>query len=228
MPAKNEGNVMHTVVDGDTLVGIADQYGFRNWEIIWNHEKNAPLRAQRPDPQILLDGDSVWVPKKEPKLYECETTKKHTFRLKKLWAIFRAKMKDENGTPYGERAYKLTVDGQDFHGKTDGEGLVEQKVPPRAKTGDLTLWPDPNNLREVLTWKLQLGHLDPAATVTGVQARLKNLGYYMGELDGQANAGMKAALAAFQSEHGLAPTGELDEATSATLEEIHDVAGSSH
>jgi len=225
MPKTSKGNLSHSVVEGDTLVSIADQFGFRNWEIIWNHDKNASLRAKRDDPQILMPGDSVWVPQKEPKLYECETTRKHTFKLKKLDAVFRAQLKDEDDEPFADKDYELKVDGQTFHGKTNGEGLVQQKVPPGAKTGDLTLWPNPADKREVLTWKLQLGHLDPSDSITGSQARLTNLGYYTGALDGKMNPDLNAALEAFQADQGIDPTGELDDATKAALAGAHDIKG---
>jgi peptidoglycan hydrolase-like protein with peptidoglycan-binding domain len=122
-----------------------------------------------------------------------------------------------------------SVDSKDFHGKTDGAGLVQQKVPPSAKEGELTLWPDPDDKRTVLTWKLKLGHLDPADSITGVQARLINLGYFSGPADGQLSNASKAALAAFQSDNGITPaTGEMDAATTAKLADVHDVGAPSH
>ena len=41
-----------------------------------------------------------------------------------------------------------------------------------------------------------------------LQSRLKELGYYDGEVDGNFGSGSKAAIQAFQSRNGLEPDGE--------------------
>lgn len=43
--------------------------------------------------------------------------------------------------------------------------------------------------------------------VAGLQQRLKELGYYTGEIDGHFGSGTKAALVLFQQQHGLDPDG---------------------
>jgi peptidoglycan hydrolase-like protein with peptidoglycan-binding domain len=48
---------------------------------------------------------------------------------------------------------------------------------------------------------VSLGRLDPADTVEGMQARLRNLGFYGGEIDGVAGPRTKAAAAAFAAAH---------------------------
>lgn len=58
-------------------------------------------------------------------------------------------------------------------------------------------------------WVLQQG--DRGLEVQGLQQRLNWLGYDNGEADGYFGPGTAAALARFQREHGLAPTGRLDE-----------------
>ena len=58
--------------------------------------------------------------------------------------------------------------------------------------------------------------------MTGVQMRLKNLGYYDGEIDGALERETDGALRLFQKSQDLEPTGELDEATRQRLEQEHD------
>ena len=40
----------YEILEGDTLLSIAHEKGFRSWETIWEHEKNAELRKKRSDP----------------------------------------------------------------------------------------------------------------------------------------------------------------------------------
>lgn len=48
-----------------TISGIAARYGWgNNWGVVWNHAKNASLRARRREPRYIQPGDRVWVPKK--------------------------------------------------------------------------------------------------------------------------------------------------------------------
>jgi N-acetylmuramoyl-L-alanine amidase len=74
-------------------------------------------------------------------------------------------------------------------------------------------------MREEL--ELGLGEIDPVEDISGVQARLNNLGFHCGEEDGEHDALLEQAIADFQARHDLEPTGELDDATRATLLEEH-------
>jgi hypothetical protein len=102
--------------------------------------------------------------------------------------------------------YTLVVGGQTYHGQTDSNGMVSQVVPGGATSGTLTL--------DMWTVDLTIQQqLDPADTEAGYSARLDNLGYYA------EDASM--ALMRFQSANDLNPTGQMDDATKAKLEEIH-------
>ena len=58
---------MHTVKQGEYLSLIAAQYGFTNWQTIWNLPQNADLQKQRQNPNVLFPGDQVYVPNRENK-----------------------------------------------------------------------------------------------------------------------------------------------------------------
>jgi peptidoglycan hydrolase-like protein with peptidoglycan-binding domain/ABC-type branched-subunit amino acid transport system substrate-binding protein len=58
-----------------------------------------------------------------------------------------------------------------------------------------------------------------AGFVGDIQIALTELGYYTGPIDGQMNDEFREAIAAFQADNGLEPTGELDAATIAAIQE---------
>jgi N-acetylmuramoyl-L-alanine amidase len=59
--------------------------------------------------------------------------------------------------------------------------------------------------------------LDPISEITGVQGRLRSLGYYDGEIDGSFSQDLAGAIESFQAAANLDPTGRLDEATRTEL-----------
>jgi peptidoglycan hydrolase-like protein with peptidoglycan-binding domain len=72
-----------------------------------------------------------------------------------------------------------------------------------------------------VTYRLLLRALDPVTEVSGVQARLRNLGYGEVPLDGEMGPATIAALCAFQRENGLKVTASADTATQDKLAEKH-------
>lgn len=211
----------YTVRQGDTMISIAHAHGYRDWEVIWQHASNAGLREQRADPQVLVPGDVVHVPEKTPKEVEVETNLRHAFVAKVLTARFEAVLRDETGKPLTNCRYHLGVEGQTRQGYTDDEARVGIDLPPDARRGVLKVWVTTPTSR-TLTWNLQLGSLEPIDTTAGVQARLSNLGFYQGPIDGELGEDTKRALRDFQVVYGLELTGEADAATRSKLVEIHD------
>ncbi len=59
--------------------------------------------------------------------------------------------------------------------------------------------------------------LTPDQVVVNVQAQLQQDGYYAGPVDGVLGPATRDAIAAFQADHGLAVTAEIDPATVSTL-----------
>ena len=47
----------YTVQSGDTLVRIAQQFGFPDWRTIYDAPENAAFRQARPDPDKIFPGD---------------------------------------------------------------------------------------------------------------------------------------------------------------------------
>jgi hypothetical protein len=205
---------IHIVRQGDCLSSIADRYGFF-WETLWSHERNAELRHQRTDPNVLMAGDRVFIPEIRPKDESGETTRVHTFRMKGVPAKLNLRIQDEFGEPRAGLKYTLSVDGKKTQGVVPEDGLISEVIPPQARKAIITLETDEQ-------WVLDLGYINPIGYGSGVQARLKNLGYYLGEITGQIDDETRLALRRFQRDHGLEETGEADEATRAALEAAHE------
>lgn len=205
----------HRVAQGECLTSIAEQYGFY-WESLWNHPRNAGLQEKGRHPNTLLPGDVVHIPDKRVAKYTRRTGARHTWKVKGIPAKLRVQIMEDD-VPRRNEPFTLDIDGAITVGTTDGDGFVEANIPPRSHRGVLLVGDGESERR----YDLQLGHLDPFDTLTGVQARLSNLGFACGH-DGELDELTRDALRSFQAEHGLDLTGEPDPSTQAKLREVHD------
>lgn len=213
----------YIVKKGDTLISIAASKGFRDWRSIWEHRLNDDLRRRRDNPQVLADGDQLFIPEKEPRPFVCETEHKHRFQLKAQPCVLVIYLRDELGEPFANRAYELTVEGRKYAGVTLHDGRVVQEIKPSDRTGSLELHRDPNDPKDTPVWKLTLGGLEPPDTVAGVQGRLKNLGYGVKAVSGTLDDSTRIAVKELQRALGREqPTGEIDEQTWRALAAAHD------
>lgn len=212
----------HTVQQGECLASIAKQNGFADWRIIYNHARNARFRQLRPNPNIIFPGDTIFIPEKEEKTEDRGTGTEHVFKLNASKTSVRIRMNDEHGKALEGRKYRLVVEGLEKEGTLGADGLIEEEIPADARSGQLTLWLDDDMTRPGFIWNLKLGNLDPVESNSGVQARLKNLGYDCGPVDGIVGPKTGAALKGFQSKFNLPVTGKVDDPTCAKLRELHD------
>ncbi len=135
------------------------------------------------------------------------TENKHRFKRKGVPSKLCLVLK-RNGKPRAHLPYLLDVDGQRFSGQTNAQGRLEHPLIPNAKQAQLLIR-ETGKPEETIV--LQLGHLDPIEEVSGVQARLKNLGFYGGEVNGQLDKETTEAIVAFQKTSGLPETGRIDQ-----------------
>jgi N-acetylmuramoyl-L-alanine amidase len=244
----------YQVKQGDCIGSIAYEHGFF-WKTLWNDSHNAELKQQRKDPNVLLEGDVVFIPDPMLKEESGATEQRHRFRLKGVPAKLRlrilepepAEAEDPCGeqielddwpepvqpqspsarpvsgwTPTKPRAnvpYLLWVDDVATRGETKTDGLIECSIAPNARKARLVL--DPGTAKESVI-HLKLGHLDPVGEISGVQARLNNLGFRCGPVDAVLGPRTRRALEDFQASAGLEATGELDERTRQKLHEAHE------
>lgn len=184
-------------------------------ETIWEAPENARLRGLREDMNTLLPGDVLVIPDKRIEPLSRTTGRTHRLRIKGTLATLRMQLYDF-GEPRRGQAFTLTVGARVVEGRTNGEGILEARVPVRATRGQLVIGEDGFSL------EIMFGHLDPASELSGVQQRLINLGYTCHDEPGELGASTKTALQDFQRTHGLEPTGEVDEDTRARIVELHD------
>jgi N-acetylmuramoyl-L-alanine amidase len=213
----------HTVKQGDCLSSIAKKYGFPDYKVIWDDGSNAQLKQKRKDPNILFPGDVVVIPDIDLKQVDKSTEQKHNFVLDVETVKLQLIVKDDEGKPYANCRYELKIDDKKFDGTTDGSGKIIQEIAPDASSGEVALYSKEGEAESVITvFKLELGHLDPVAEMTGIQARLNNLGFICGKVDGIIGPMTEDALKAFQAKNGLSVTGSADQATKDKLAQLHD------
>lgn len=210
----------HTIMQGEHLSSIARQYGFANWRSIYYHPENLGFNRANPDPNVLRPGDDILIPDKDTGTEDCATNQRHVFVRKRPKVLLRVIVGDDQG-PFRNKRYTLSVGRRTQAGVTMQDGLVEQEIPADAECAELCIWLADDPAAEVVTWPLKIGHLDPVNDITGIQARLNNLGFGCGPVDGNNGPKTKAAIRAFQAAHGLTVDGIAGRETQAKLKEIH-------
>lgn len=212
----------HTVKQGENLSRIARQHGFTDWRALYQHPDNAELRRLRPNPDVLLPGDEVHIPDPTPPEHAVVTGRKHTFIARPPRNLFRLHLVDDGpgAPPFAHARFRLEVAGERHEGETDADGRLEVPVPLDAEEGTLTLWLS-EDAQDTLEWQVKLHHLDPCDAASGVRARLHNLGFDCGGLDGELDADVEQALRAFQQAHGLQEDEAHGPRTRAQLERVH-------
>lgn len=212
---------IYTVKQGDCLSSIAHTFGFADWRTIYNDPNNAEFRNVRPNPNVIYPGDIIYIPDKSVKNENRPTDKKHAFvvKLPKTW--LRIVIRNGQQLPAVGCKYRLEIDSIPYPDSVlNGDGMLAVKIPADAKSGVLTVWFD-DAASVGHTWSLQLGYLDPVEKMTGIQARLNNLGYSCGAVDGIIGPLTRASLRSFQEDHGLKVDGIPGPITQGKLKERH-------
>ncbi len=168
----------HIVAEGEHLLMIALQYGFAEIDAIWSHPLNSELKKLRGTPHVLLAGDKVHIPDKQPKDEAAQTGQRTVFQAKGVGSIeMHVKVTDQAFVAIkgscvlkgGGATVSLPQKGDVFEGPLD----------PTLKKGELQFPTSPTErLRPSIT--IEPGQLDPVDTLTGQQQRLNNLGYFAG------------------------------------------------
>jgi hypothetical protein len=218
----------HVVRQGDHVARIAEENRLEP-DAIWNHPNNEELRGRRESQHVLAEGDVLYLPeapapRHHPLTRGTTNRVRATIRTTALRLVIR--MGDET-----LRNEPCVVEGlpAPLEARTDGEGLLEVEVPMNVDEVVIRL---PNRHFQLAA---RVGHLDPPDEDRGAVSRLVNLGYLLplelfgGEtavhgsmFQGEERARWTGvALAAFQSDQGLEPTGSLDAATREALARAH-------
>lgn len=209
----------YIIQQGDSTASVAYAHGF-HWRTVWNDPRNAELRRSRHHPNVLRPGDVLFIPDRQAKEVSAATERRHRFRRKGVPETLRLRLLNEKNEPRSDVPYTLEIDGRLLHGRTDGEGRLEHGLPPDAREGRLLI--RPTDGREEEEYPLAIGYLDPKDEMSGIRARLMNMGYLTGDgANGDENAGLERALKRFQRDHGMRPTGEIDDEVRQLLHDAH-------
>lgn len=206
----------HKVRQGDCLSSIAARYGHRP-ETIWDDSANSELKRLRKDPEVLFPGDVLVIPDLRRREESGATDQRHRFRRKGVVTKLKLQLLDEEHEPRADVAYSLNIDGDIRSDRTDGEGFIEEVIPPGAERVALRVG-EGDDAEE---YELHLGNIDPVEEDSGVQQRLKNLGYDCGRSDGQFDDDTRSMVRAFQKQQKLDETGDADDKTRSKLKQVH-------
>ena len=211
---------LHSVEQGEHLSQIAKLYGFPDYKILWDHPQNADLKNLRKNPNILFPGDQVFIPDMEEKEESGSTDKRHSFVLDKETLKLRLVLEDNYEKPIAGAQCALLVDGQMFQLTSDAHGKLEQEIPLDAKEAWITIRGDQTPFKDE-TIAIRIGRLDPIDEISGQAARLNNLGYFAGKLDGSDSDALESAIEEFQCDNNLEISGKCDSQTQAKLKQVH-------
>ena len=213
----------HTVQQGECLSSIAAAYHFPDWHIIYDDPNNADFRAKRPNPNLIYPGDQLYIPDLREKWSDASTDQKHVYVVHAKPTYLNVRIQDSNEQAIPSARYQLTLGDLKLTGSTDSDGWIRTKIPALAEEGKLQVWPSPGDPDTVLEWPVFLGHLDPLDTVSGVKARLNNLGYDCGEVNDDQDDLYDASVRQFQEDAGITIDGIVGPQTRHKLLEDHRV-----
>jgi hypothetical protein len=212
----------YTVQQGDRLPTIASDHGFARWQTIWDFPSNAALKDLRGNAHILFPKDKVSIPTKLPRkaVVEAGATKYVVhFRPEVLRVRFSGLAPDDNRTV----TFKAEPDvGPALAGPLKSDGTMELDLPENTEHVVVKLFLG-NADQPFETHQLRVGHLDPIQEVAGVQARLANLGYYAGPINGQLDEATLRAISTFRSLIMGDSSSDIDGAFINALDDAHGV-----
>lgn len=213
------------VQQGECMCSIARKFGFPDPQRLLGAPENEQICRTRSNLNVLAPGDEVFVPRIEPRTISVPASSETQVVLVSENVTVRMLLVDEFGNPWAGKKCELSYLDGDRSVITQGavgvDGVAEFPVPAVLQSANFSigLGNDNTSPRALM---INIGHLDPINQPAGVQARLANLGYGCG-VDGQLGPQTRAAIAAFQNDHGLASSGTMDEATRTKLTQIHGV-----
>jgi hypothetical protein len=195
----------HVVRAGEYLAKIAHNAGL-DPEAIWNHPKNAELRARRPDRNILSEGDVLFLSVEDPAPLSLQIggANRYAATVPEVETHIRFGNAKE---PYANEPYVVEGLDERVEGTTDAEGGLTITAPVTIRVVNVRL------PTRGLKFSVRLGDMDPISEVSGVQLRLSSLGYLKAPSSGTLDEATTEALRSFQAKAGIERTGTMDPAT---------------
>src|SRR5690606_16290140 len=120
-----------TVKAGECLSSIAFENGFFP-DDVWQAPENEPLRAERDNANLLVPGDSLFIPDKSLREESIPTDRRSRFVLRGVPAKLHLEVRDD-GQAVADAPYTVTIDGQMHVGVTDDAGAIDLSISPTAQ-----------------------------------------------------------------------------------------------
>jgi hypothetical protein len=220
----------YTVEQGDRLPTIGRDKGFLRWQTIWNFKGNADLRKLRGTAHILLPGDEVSIPSKVSREAEVPGGTAE-YVVQGAAEVLRVCFAGITSTEDDPVTYKATPDtGDAIEGTLADDNKLEIDLPPdttkvhvelsrKAESADDQ--GDESDDEPFASYDFTVGDLDPGSEVSGVQARLLNLGFYDGDITGELDDDTREAIAQFRWAKLRDRKDTIDDDFLAALNETH-------
>lgn len=203
----------YVVRQGDYLTKLAHTRGF-SAEDVWNDPKNAELKERRGDMEVLCPGDILFLPDASPEPLDVQGGGSNVYAAEVPSVEVHLILKDADG-PIANEPYTIGGLGDPVNGTTGADGGVSMAVPIHIREIELRV-PGKHAVYTVL-----VGDLDPPDEPSGVAMRLDHLGYLDRSTAATDGGDLREAIAAFQSDQGMDPTGMLDPDTRKALIAVH-------
>ena len=242
-------SVEHIVEPGEHLSAIAARFGFQDFRTIFEHPANAELRRKRANPSVLRQGDVVVIPDLAAKQEPAATGRVNAFVAAGTVVGLNVRVERFGGAPLAGRTAIASMAERGASGlaldppetlTTSDKGKVKITVSNTTAEGELVVQAKAKADVADTRFRMIVGGLNPvldedtgtvpadpatgAPDLSGVRARLNNLGYFAGYTDRDADQ-LRWAVEEFQCEHrkshGLKVTGELDRKTLEALRKVH-------
>lgn len=210
----------YTVKQGDHLSKIAKAFGFSDYHTIWDHPENADLKKKRQNPNVLLPGDTVFIPDRQVRQESRSTDQAHRFTARGRTLKLRVTLEDLYEKPIAGARCVLSLEGDIRRFTTDEAGRFEQVIDPEVRTAYLSILDDQTPYHDAQI-AIKIGDLDPVEAMSGQIGRLNNLGYFAGDCDQPDPAAFQSAVEEFQCDHGLQVDGNCGPITQAKLKQVH-------
>jgi hypothetical protein len=203
----------HVIRPGDHLAKIAHAEGL-DPEEVWSHPRNQELRDRRRDPNILCEGDVLFMEAPEEVSLPLKVGQVNRFSATVPRLVTHLCFKDSKGAFSGE-AYVVEGLDEKIEGTTDGNGNLTIDAPVTAKIAKVVF------TGRRLRFDVLLGEMDPITEVSGAQLRLALLGILKAPATGELDEETASALRAFQRSKRLPCTGGMDAPTLDALREAY-------
>lgn len=136
---------------------------------------------------------------------------------------FKVRVFDPYFEPYSNKPFLLSVDEEfKLEDNTKSDGTIEAEIPFDVKQIDLEVWIESSKEGPSLRWRIEIGPIPNEDTPKGAAIRLRNLGYYSGEIPEDMTDSLRDAIESFQWDFDdLAITRDLDQKTCERLRNQH-------